>query len=166
MSWEEARAYLAWLSQETGERYRLLSEAEWEYVARAGTETAWYWGEGGSQCDYANGADSTALRMNWHQSVAACADGYAGVAPVGMFAPNAFGVHDVLGNASEWTQDCWNPLYEGAPRDGGTWEQGQCDVRVVRGGGWGSGPNQIRSAARFAVPIAFRYGFRVARNVN
>ena len=86
-----------------------------------------------------------------------------------MYAPNAFGLHDLLGNVAEWTQDCWNPLYSGAPSDGSAWEEGNCIVRVFRGGSSGTSPNQLRAAARLAVPVDFRagaIGFRVARDVN
>ena len=167
VTWDEAQAYVAWLSEETGRPYRLPSEAEWEYVARAGTEGARYWEGGGwQQCDYANGADAAALRQRWLASTVPCSDGFAGFAPVGMFSPNRFGLRDVLGNASEWTQDCWNPLYTDAPRDGSAWEQGDCGVRVVRGGGMGSGPYNLRSAARVAVPTDFTFGFRVVRDSN
>ena len=167
VTWDEALAYVAWLSEETGQPYRLPSEAEWEYVARAGTDGARYWeGSGWAQCDYANGADATALRQGRYRSTVPCSDGYAGFAPARMFSPNPFGLHDVLGNASEWTQDCWNPLYSDAPRDGSAWEQGNCGVRVVRGGGAVSGPYSLRSAARVAVPTSFVNGFRVARDVN
>ena len=167
VTWDQARAYVAWLSEETGQPYRLPSEAEWEYAARAGTEGARFWEGGGwAQCDHANGADATALRQGFYSSTVPCSDGYAGFAPVGMFSPNPFGLHDVLGNASEWTQDCWNPVYTDAPRDGSAWEQGNCGVRVVRGGSAFGGPYSLRSAARLAVPTGFVNGFRVARDVN
>ena len=104
VSWEDAREYVRWLSRETGAPYRLLSEAEWEYVARAGTETARYWGDSESgQCLNANGDDDD---VN-------CTDGYANTAPVGSFQPNTFGLYDVLGNVWEWTEDCWNRNYSG-----------------------------------------------------
>ncbi len=108
VSWEDAQAYVSWLSQQTGARYRLLSEAEWEYVARAGSRTARYWGESESgRCRYANGYARS------------CDDGYEWeTAPVGSFAPNVFGLYDVLGNVYEWTEDCWNGSYAGAPTDG------------------------------------------------
>ena len=108
VSWEDAQAYVSWLSQQTGARYRLLSEAEWEYVARAGSRTARYWGESESgRCRYANGYARS------------CDDGYEWeTAPVGSFAPNVFGLYDVLGNVYEWMEDCWNGSYAGAPTDG------------------------------------------------
>ena len=165
VNWEDAQAYVEWLSQETGQTYRLLSEAEWEYVARAGTRTARYWGQGVShQCRYANGADSALLRSDakrkqrndqdkefaetrkllweeepnkirawWYEEQAVdCDDGYVWTSPVGVYGPNAFGLHDVLGNVSERVQDCWHNSYQGAPSDGRAWESGNCSERVKR----------------------------------
>ena len=162
VNWDDAQAYVSWLSQQTGQRYRLLSEAEWEYVARAGTVTARYWGEGESdQCHYANGYG--------YGSSAPCPDGYEYSAPVGSFAPNAFGLYDVLGNVWEWTQDCWNVSYAGAPADGRAWESGDCSRSVLRGGSWGNIPRHLRSALRIRDAADIRdnsYGFRVARTLN
>ena len=170
VNWAEAHAYVAWLSDETGEAYRLLTEAEWEYVARAGTETARYWEESPSgQCRYANGADATALESNPGWRTVPCSDGYVGTAPVGSYEANAFGLYDVLGNVWEWTQDCWNERYSGAPVDGTAWETGDCSTRVQRGGGWANEPEGLRSANRSRVPVGDRYdtaGFRVARSVR
>ena len=170
VGWEDAKAYVEWLSQETGEAYRLLSEAEWEYVARAGTGTARYWGEGErgrrSQCRYANGADRAAKRHNSGWTTADCDDGHARTAPVGSFSPNGFGVHDVLGNASEWVEDCVNESYAGAPPDGSAWTSGECVRRVLRGGSWYHSPGDLRSALRLWDTIGVPdddYGFRVAR---
>jgi len=122
VSWDDASAYAKWLSERTGKRYRLLTEAEWEYAARAGTVTSRYWGESREDaCHYANGADHTTRAQARHASgwhVADCKDGYAYTAPVGTYRPNAFGLHDMLGNVREWTQDCWNGHYKGAPTDG------------------------------------------------
>ena len=133
VSWDDAQAYVRWLSEETGEAYRLLSEAEWEYVARAGTTTARYWGESeAGQCRYANGADA-GTGFEWAVS---CHDGHARTAPVGRYEANAFGLYDVLGNVLEWTADCWNESYAGAPSNGGAWESGECTRRVLRGGSW------------------------------
>ncbi|WP_419949448.1 SUMF1/EgtB/PvdO family nonheme iron enzyme [Candidatus Palauibacter sp.] len=160
VSWNEAQAYVRWLSRQTGQRYRLLSEAEWEYVARAGTETARYWGESASgQCRYANGSDSSAP----------CPDGYEYTAPVGSFTPNAFGLYDVLGNVSEWTEDCGNDSYAGAPTNGSAWQSGDCSRRVVRGGSWGIVAGGLRSALRYGFTSDYRdrhQGFRVARTLN
>ena len=158
VSWDDAQAYASWLSQQTGARYRLLSEAEWEYVARAGSVTARYWGESESgRCRYANGFD------------VACSDGYESTAPVGSFAPNAFGLYDVLGNVWEWTQDCWNASYADAPADGSAWMAGDCGRRVLRGGSRETLPGELRSALRFGNTTNNRWllnGFRVARTLN
>ena len=168
-NWDDANAYVDWLSRETGEAYRLLSEAEWEYVARAGTETARYWGESPSgQCRYANGADAMALEQNPDWGTATCSDGHAGPAPVGSYEANAFGLHDVLSNVWEWTQDCWNERYAGGPVDGTAWASGDCSTRVSRGGGWDNGSERLRSASRSRDPVGERYntgGFRVARSL-
>lgn len=165
VSWQDAQAYTEWLSRQTGKTYRLLSEAEWEYVARAGTTTARYWGEGESgQCRYANGADSR-TDFDWRIG---CDDGYARTAPVGSYQQNAFGLYDVLGNVWEWTQDCWNASYAGAPRDGRAWERGECGRRVLRGASWYIRPRGLRSANRFG-GLADNWvdsgGFRIARSL-
>ena len=173
VSWEQAQAYVNWLSETTGKQYRLLTEAEWEYVAGAGTQTARYWGESEEgQCRYANGGD-TSLSPEYpilaDSLFARCTDGYVHTAPVGMFQPNPFGLYDVLGNVWEWTEDCWNESYSGAPLDGSAWQAGDCSQRVARGGSWDQFPRGIRSAFRFGSTAVDRYvrgGFRVARTVN
>lgn len=160
VSWEDAQAYVEWLSRTTGEQYRLLTEAEWEYVARAGTQTTWYWGEAESgQCRYANGSDASAP----------CSDGYRNTAPAGSFEPNALGLYDVLGNVWEWTADCWNDSYSSAPNDGSEWQTGNCSVRMLRGGSWLTAPSTLRSAQRGRTHAGNRHtdlGFRVARTIN
>ena len=165
VSWDDAQAYVRWLSRETGEGYRLLSESEWEYVARAGTRTARYWGESESgQCRYGNGADASTT-FDWRVS---CSDGHARTSPVGTYTGNGFGLHDVLGNVYEWVQDCWNKNYDGAPRDGGAWERGDCSLRVARGGSWGNAPRNLRAANRVRNSSGNRYdilGFRIARTL-
>ena len=171
VSWEDAQEYVRWLSRETGEDYRLLSEAEWEYVARAGTTTARYWGESEvGQCRYGNGYDQSAhLKHNLLWDPVACTDGYSDTAPVGFFRPNAFGLHDVLGNIYEWTQDCWHGRYLGAPADGSAWQSGDCSDRVLRGGSWKFHPRILRSALRGSDPAGDHYnsyGFRVARTID
>ena len=167
VSWNDARAYVRWLSGETGESYRLLSESEWEYVARARTQTRYHWGDSSSsQCRYANGADMSAKRHNSGWTVADCDDGYYRTSPVGSFAANSFGLHDVHGNVWEWVQDCWNGSYTGAPRNGSAWESGECSLRVLRGGSWVSIPRLLRAAYRYWIGSGGRYdnvGFRVAR---
>ena len=141
VNWEDAQAYTAWLSRESGAEYRLLSEAEWEYVARGGTQTVQYWEEG-EQCRHVNGADAS-TEFDWK---IACDDGHARTAPVGSYTENGFGVSDVLGNVWEWVEDCWNGNYEGAPADGTAWTSGNCHTRMVRGGSWDCTPWVLRSA--------------------
>jgi len=160
VNWNDARAYADWLSEVTGHRYRLLSEAEWEYAARAGASTARPWGETVTDaCLFANG-DYSALP---------CGDGHENTAPAGSFKPNAFGLYDLLGNVWEWTRDCWNEGYAGAPGDGRAWESGDCSARVLRGGSWYHGVKDLRAAYRLRSPFLDRsliVGFRVARSLN
>ena len=169
VSWDDAKAYTVWLSQKTGQEYRLLSEAEWEYAARAGTTTRRFWGDDGDQsCGYANGADQTTKAQvpGWKFLVANCNDRYAYTAPVGSYRANAFGLYDMLGNVWEWTDDCWNENYTNAPTDGSVWTTGNCSLRVVRGGSWFIIPLGLRSAYRNGITTANRFslsGFRVAR---
>ena len=172
VSWGDAKGYVEWLSRETGKEYRLLSEAEWEYVARAGSRGARYWGgsEAG-QCGYANGGDE-ALKghySGWKWGTAACNDGHVHTAPVGSYEANGFGLQDVLGNVWEWVEDCWNGRYAGAPSDGSAWETGDCGRRVLRGGSWNYGPWDLRSANRSRDSTGLRnyfIGFRVARTLT
>ena len=165
VDWNDAQAYVAWLSQHTGAAYRLPSESEWEYAARAGTTTARYWGEGESgQCQYANGADATTA----FSRKARCNDGHAQTAAVGSFGANGWGLHDMLGNVWETTGDCWNGGYAGAPADGAARESGDCTRRVLRGGSWNYGPSTLRAATRSWDDAGIRYynvGFRVARTL-
>lgn len=172
VSWQDADAYTRWLSQRTGKSYRLLSEAEWEYAARAGSATSRYWGDDGNMaCAYTNGADrATAARAPGAGAFgfASCDDGHAYTAPVGRFRPNAFGLHDMLGNVGEWTQDCWNDNYDGARTDGRAVLTGDCGMRAVRGGSWDDAPTGLRAAYRVGSPTTVRLysrGFRVARNM-
>lgn len=172
VSWHDAQSYTEWLSDQTGERYRLLSEAEWEYVARAGGSSSRPWGDTASeQCRYANGYDQTTHDEwpNRYQQPVPCVDGFPQTAPVGSFPANGFGLHDLLGNINEWTQDCWNESYKGSPRDGGAWEAGRCDHRVARGGSFYSEGDRIRVSARQGLGSTLRsleHGFRVARSVR
>ncbi len=158
VSWEDAQAYVRWLSQQTGQRYRLLSEAEWEYVARAGTTTPFHFGQTihPSQANYdANYTYGGGRRGQARERTV----------PVGSFPPNAFGLYDVHGNVSEWVQDCWNGGYAGAPGDGRAWESGDCRRRVIRGGAWDGNPRYLRSAfrSRDSGNRLYINGFRIAR---
>ena len=157
VDWNQVQTYVMWLSEKTGKAYRLLSEAEWEYVARAGSGTRKYsWGNEIGR----NRANCDGCGSRWDDKQ---------TAPVGMFAGNGFGLHDVHGNAWEWVQDCWNDSYVGAPADGSAWEQGDCGRRVVRGGSWSDVPRYLRSASRDGPPTGFRFdlvGFRVARSLT
>lgn len=170
VSWDDASAYAGWLSRKTGKAYRLLTEAEWEYAARAGTTATRFWGDAGNtSCGYANGADLITRAQvpgagNW--PVANCGDGHAYTAPVGSYRANAFGLHDMLGNLWEWTQDCWNTNYSGAATDGSARATGDCSQRIVRGGSWEDAPLGLRAAYRVGSPAVIRVyirGFRVAR---
>ena len=167
VSWNDAQEYLRWLSRSTGRRYRLPSEAEWEYAARAGSQHIYPWGdEPDAGCTHANGRDLTPwpdggvwdTRMN-------CNDGHFWPAPVGSFAANRFGLHEMIGNISEWTEDCRHDDYIGAPTDGSAWrEGGDCSQRVVRGGTFVYGPPGLRSANRTWNEPTYRVwyqGFRV-----
>ena len=162
IGWNDAQAYVRWLSRKTGRSYRLLSEAEWEYVARAGTTTPFHTGETIStdQANYdGNYTYGNGVRGVYRRQTV----------PVGTFAANGYGLHDVHGNVWEWTQDCWNG-YTGAPSDGSAWESGRCDLRVVRGGSWDVFPRYLRSANRSFYDAGYRYGiyvsFRVARTLG
>ena len=123
-------------------------------------------GEGNAgQCQHANGADAS-TEFDWK---IACNDGYARMAPMGSYTENGFGLYDLIGNVSEWVEDCWNGNYEGAPADGTAWTKGNCDTRVVRGGAWLNGPGGLRSANRFGISTGYRnynVGFRVARSLT
>ena len=154
VSWNEAQDYVAWLSGQTGHEYRLLTEAEWEYVARAGTEAAYSWGNRGGR----NLAHCDGCRTGWDEGR---------TAPVGSFEPNVFGINDMHGNVWEWVEDCWNRDYRGAPSDGRAWLSGDCSLRVARGGAYYRSSRQLRSANRSASSSGYRengFGFRVARD--
>jgi formylglycine-generating enzyme len=173
VSWQEAQAYTQWLSMKTGQRYRLLSESEWEYADRAGTTTQAYWGDSQEKaCAYANGVDLTLVdrfpNAKW-ENIARCHDGQVFTAPVGSYKANAFGLHDMEGNVFEWVMDCWAKNYNGAPSDGSPRLDGECGKRVNRGGSWTSAPTGLRSTHRdeddVAVTRVVDLGFRVARNL-
>jgi len=170
VNWNDAKAYVAWLSEKTKQPYRLLSEAEWEYMARGGTTTSRFWGNADEGCEYANAADLTAKETHPGWTTSKCRDGYLHTSPVGRFKANAFGVHDVLGNVWEWVEDVWHDSYEGAPDDGSAWtESGNQSLRVLRGGSWGRKPEDLRSAIRGRDGNGFRggsFGFRVSRTLS
>ncbi len=138
VSYENAKAYTRWLSRKTGHAYRLPSEAEWEYAARAGTRTVRPWGDSANEaCGYANVFDRTSKRVNkFDYTPHSCDDGQAHTSPVGKFKAIAFGLHDMLGNVWEWTEDCWNDDYVGAPSDTSVWEAGRCGLRITWGASW------------------------------
>lgn len=171
VSRHDALAYVRWLGQQTGLPYRLASEAEWEYAARAGTTTAAFWGDDPARaCAAANGMDQTGKAQvpNVDWASLACQDGYAYTAPAGRFLPNAFGLHDMLGNVSEWVQDCYHDNYQQAPADGRPLEDAQCFRWVTRGGGWESYPRALEATNRNGIlPTAQddALGFRVARSL-
>ncbi len=145
VSWDDAKSYVRWLSQKTGHRYGLLSESEWEYVARAGTDTPFYFGstistdQANYDGDYIYGGGRKGVDRG--QTVS-----------VGSFSANGWGVHDMHGNVWEWVEDCWNESYVGAPSDGSAWGTGSCGRRVLRGGSWSSDPWFLRSADRYWIP--------------
>jgi formylglycine-generating enzyme required for sulfatase activity len=169
VTWDDARAYTDWLRRETSYDYRLASEAEWEYAVRAGSPEARYWGSSITDaCRHGNFADVTTARaMKWSakRDIFDCTDGYAHTAPVGQFAPNAFGLHDMLGNVLEWVMDCWNSTYAGAPVNGPPRLDGDCSS-LQRGGGWLNEPESVRAATRTRADAgggSVNLGFRVAR---
>ena len=170
MSYGDAEAYVAWLSKTTGHAYRLLSEAEAEYVNRAGSSTAYWWGDDpAGACAYANGADLDAkARLPQLSANTACHDGYVFTSPVGAFKPNPFGLYDTTGNAWSWTADCANDSYAGAPTDGSPNLAGDCSQHVLRGGSKLNDPTYLRAARRIwhlNSVRSFNHGFRVARTL-
>ena len=170
VAWQDAKAFTAWLSSRTDASYRLPTEAEWEYAARAGTTSVRFWGDDVALgCLYANIGDQSLNRAHLMEGLAPCEDGYTYTAPVGSYRPNAFGLHDMLGNAWEWTEDCWHLGYDGAPLEGAARLQGDCSNRVPRGASWNSHYRNVRSANRGTYQAAGRYyhiGFRVVRDLD
>jgi formylglycine-generating enzyme required for sulfatase activity len=143
VNWYDAHTYVAWLSRMTGKTYRLLTEAEWEYAARAGTTTTYYWGE---NCEWCTGTFKPEL--------------------AGLHRANAFGLYDMSDNVEQWVEDCWHSNYDGAPTDGSAWLGGECDTKVARGGG--GDKNYRRVAHRIPYPAeqkANDVGFRIARTL-
>ena len=162
VSFNDAKSYVVWISRKTGETYRLLSEAEWEYACRAGTTTPFSTGSTIST-DQAN--------YNGNYTYGAGRQGLYRAKPIrtGSFSPNAFGLFDMHGNVWEWVEDCWHKNYHNAPSDGSAWITGDCSRRLIRGGAWFMGPNQLRSAARTSETVdnrMFTYSFRVAKTLK
>jgi formylglycine-generating enzyme required for sulfatase activity len=155
VSWDDAQQYVAWFSRMTGRPYRLLTEAEWEYAARAGTTTAFYWGE-----DIGKGnANCKGCGSEWDNRE---------TSPVGSFKPNAFGLYDMAGNVWQWMQDCYHEDYSNAPNDGSAWTLGDCSIHVDRGGSAFTDPQRLRAAARgrsSSVSRSNDLGFRLARTI-
>lgn len=171
VSWEDAVAYTRWLSAQTGETYRLPSEAEFEYVLRAGTQSPYPWGSGAPQVIVGNltgSGDLSRSGRRWSNAIPGYRDAYWGPAPVRNFPVEPFGTFDMIGNVAEWTLDCWHDSYQRAPVDGSAWVNPGCPRRVVRGASWSSAPDQARSASRQSAPAATttaRLGFRVVREL-
>jgi formylglycine-generating enzyme required for sulfatase activity len=173
VSFDDAQAYLVWLSGKTGKRYRLLGEAEWEYVARAGDRGPNPWGdEDARACRFASLHDEVGRQKNGSDwTAAACSDGHPRTAPAGSFAANAWGLHDMLGNVAEWTADCWADDLAGLPAgsDAAAQAGGDCSTRALRGGSWQEYLDGMRYAARSSAPRGARTGydgFRVARDLD
>ena len=204
ISWDDAKAYANWISKKTGKNFRLLSEAEWEYAALAGSRNLRPWGDDEkAACQHANVWDETYQKErglprradtgyrnqgagtgprfrdqeidplkqkkgDWFLESHWCADSYSFTSPVGKFSPNAYGLHDMIGNAWEWVEDCLNFTYLGAPNDGSPWQSGNCDLRVLRGGAWTSVPAEARAVQRLFRLKSLRradVGFRIARTL-
>jgi formylglycine-generating enzyme required for sulfatase activity len=167
VSWADAGQYLQWLSERTGQRYRLPSESEWEYFARAGEDSDWPGGAPDRVCDLGNIAGAE-TGFRWQHE--ACGDDLAlGTAPAGSFRANSFGLYDTTGNVAEWTADCMNLSYLDAPVDGSAWGRGICSSRMTRGGSWITGSREVRLPARFNLKNGDRNdftGFRVVREIE
>jgi formylglycine-generating enzyme required for sulfatase activity len=162
VSWDDAQAYVRWLGAKTGMPYRLLSEAEWEYVCRAGTTTPFWWG-----------SSITTEQANYNGNFVYPGGGERGkhrkqTVPVDWYKPNPFGLYQTHGNIWEWVEDCWNRSYDGAPTDGSAWTHGDGPYRILRGGSWFIGPRSLRAAIRLRAAPYHRdcgFGIRVARAV-
>ena len=166
VSWDDAIAFVSWLSKKTGRTYRLPTEAEWEYAARAGSTAGRYFGDA-PICEFANVRDQSKKRLySTGQFVGECNGGFSNTSPVGSFPPNAFGLYDVLGNVWEWVEDCWDKSYVDAPIDGSARETANCEVRVRRGGSWNSNVRFVYNAGSRGSSRAYErseiWGVRVA----
>lgn len=172
VSWDDTQTYLQWLSARTNQPYRLPTEAEWEYIARAGSQSRFWYGDDPAYeevCTYENVADQSGPREGG--TIASCADGYSGSAPVGSYRGNRFGLYDLGGNVMEWVEDCFHDSYQGSPSDGSAWVDACSEPgsRVVRGGSWRNFPSDSRSASRARSHSArsyFNVGFRVAKSIS
>ncbi|MYG12952.1 MAG: formylglycine-generating enzyme family protein [Gammaproteobacteria bacterium] len=154
VSWNDAVGYTSWLSDQTGAEYRLPTEAEWEYAARAGSVTRFFWGdEVGRYVACIHGE---------------CFGHWEDAMPFNVFRANRFGLYEMVGHGPQWVQDCWNGNYKGAPSDGAAWQQGDCSMRVLRGASWSYDPWGLRSAVRRpARPTSRAFaGFRVVRTIS
>lgn len=170
ISWHDASAYVGWLTEVTGHSYRLLSEAEWEYLAREGSPDAYPWGDDTTQaCLHGNVYDQAGQHEGIRAQIAECNDGYASVAPIGQFQANRYGLYDLIGNVWEWVEDCYAMPYPAAPVDGSVQRSLGCDRRSVRGGSWRSDISRQRPTFRGRDPATLRsaiFGLRVARELK
>ncbi len=170
VSWDDAQAYVEWLSRETGHKYRLLSASEWEYTARDGGRfNGLFNADRDSICEKGNVADRSAAGQYRGWQVFECNDNNVHTAPAGAFEPNALGVFDMAGNVFEWVADCWNENYQNAPTSGAAWAQGDCTRHELKGGSWFSRPEYLRAAFRNSFAAGYRsssFGFRVARELT
>ncbi|WP_448136880.1 SUMF1/EgtB/PvdO family nonheme iron enzyme [Stenotrophomonas rhizophila] len=172
VSVRDAEHYAIWLSEQTGRSYRLPSEAEFEYVLRAGSSGRYPWGDAGTpparSGNLTGAEDVSPSGRRWYNAFVGYGDGWWGPAPVASFEPNAWGVHDVAGNLSEWVADCWHASYRRAPADGAAWFNPGCRQRVIRGGNWANAPEQTRAAWRQSQDsdtTSARIGFRLVRGI-
>jgi formylglycine-generating enzyme required for sulfatase activity/class 3 adenylate cyclase len=165
VSWDDAVAYTSWLSKTTGRSYRLPSEAEWEYAARAGSTSGRYFGDA-SICEFANVRDRSKKLLYSTGQFVGCSGGFSNTSPVGSFPPNGFSLYDMLGNAWEWVEDCWGRSYVDAPADGAAREKAVCEARVRRGGGWNSDHRRFYNLGSRTWSLSYwreeHFGFRVA----
>jgi formylglycine-generating enzyme required for sulfatase activity len=172
VSVRDAENYATWLSEQTGRSYRLPSEAEFEYVVRAGSSGRYPWGDAGTPPagagNFTGAEDVSPTGRRWYNAFVGYGDGWWGPAPVGSFEADAWGVHDVAGNLSEWVADCWHASYRRAPADGAAWFNPGCRQRVIRGGNWANAPDQTRAAWRQSQDsdtTSARIGFRLVRGI-